>query len=99
MAASSSSNSGVIIFILLALAAAAIIGLNEANHGYFKNGAKDITDFIDRFRQNESFPAPKTQNPSARVKSSPAAGDKRLPKDELGRRDRAELNELLEKIN
>lgn len=105
--ASSSNNSWIILIVLILIGAAVILSANEANHSYFKDGArlkneggKIIEDFVGSFTKKEARKETPPEKPAASTK--PAASKKTKPsddhKDELAGRDRRELGELLEKV-
>jgi hypothetical protein len=98
----SSSSSWVLILILLVVGAVAILCMNEANYGYFKSGGslteeggKYLNKFVGKFSTSKEEP---TAVPPAKPKAKAKIAVKDSQKDDLGRRDRAELGELLDKV-
>ena len=74
----------MILLLLILIGLALIIAANEANHGYF-----NYTNNYKKTGDNVKTAAPKKESKN----------DMRANfKDELTRRDRAELQELLDKV-
>lgn len=103
MGKSSSSSSWLVALLLGALAATVIVGMNQAKHSSrpgSKSGEDEKPGFFENlvsdFRSEKKSPEKK-----AAGKPQPAGvkqADVSKQKDALERRDRKELNELLDKV-
>ena len=98
----SSSGSWLFILVILVAGALFILTANQANHNFFKSGTelrneggKFIDDFVGKFSKAEPHKPP----PSTKSRSVPNnSATSEHQKDELGRKDRAELNDLLNQV-
>ncbi len=101
----SSSGSWFIFLVILIIGAVLLVAANESNHGFLssvnnrigsdlqKQGGEIVDSFVDRFSSKTTQP----QKPPA-VTGENKAKIKPSQKDDLGFKDRAQLDDLLDSV-
>lgn len=109
------SSSFIFFIVLLALGAVVVLGMNHVQHGFFDSTRDKLDsgkNFIDTFVEKIK-PANEKSNEKANEKKLPVKPEEKVTKpktkidpakldqhkDSLGRKDRVELEELLNKLN